>query len=492
MTSYQYDDIYQLTHVDYPSGSDYGYQYDAVGNRTKMFEYTTSTITTNYVYDNADELTQWTTSTVTMTFTYASDGCLSTKSDGTDTWTYDWDYERRLKAFKKNGATLVEYAHNPTGTRRYSSDSTLGLTNYFHSNGHVLGDYSSNWSLNKSYILGANAMVDRTTDPNASYYLTKDRLGSTREIVNSAENDVTCYDYDVWSDATESHLIGSVSTRYRAGGLESLADGLYAKSRRMYDPSLGRDVQANFDRTMLFRDGGRYDGPGAQLSQAHEKPCCGGPNGIPFSPCSEEEEGYCEMWLEDCHVLCDLDQCKDKYHRALCYRCCQCYYKRCWGDGCGDKWEKMDDPKPRVLLGPPDRCNSAVSCLVCYPACHGVDYNLAPGRNEPCDDEGHPHTWQNICSSSIDQGTSQVFQEYGDSVPLEAQFLAPFGLGECRGCAYKNLHFGRKTIPGLTYIVYINTSEKCPDYMPKHIGGYGVNRYWGDWHYLNSCRYLPK
>jgi len=68
-----------------------------------------------------------------MTFTYASDGCLATKSDGADTWEYEWDYERRLKAFRMNSATLFEYTYNPTGTRRQASDWTLGLTNYFYS-----------------------------------------------------------------------------------------------------------------------------------------------------------------------------------------------------------------------------------------------------------------------------------------------------------------------------------------------------------------------
>jgi len=171
VSGYTYDDIYQLTEVDYPSGSDYGYGYDPVGNRTKMFEYTASTITTTYTYDNADELTQWTTSTVTMSFTYASDGSLVSKSDSTDMWTYDWDYERRLKAFKKNSAALVEYTHNPTGTRRQASDSTLGVENYFHAGPRVLGEYNSNWSLVTSYILGADAILDRTTDPDTTAWV---------------------------------------------------------------------------------------------------------------------------------------------------------------------------------------------------------------------------------------------------------------------------------------------------------------------------------
>ncbi len=246
-TSYTYDDIYQLTEVDYPSGSDFGYQYDAVGNRTKMSEFTTqATITTTYTYDNADELTQWTTSTVTMTFTYASDGCLVSKSDGTDTWTYDWDYERRLEAFKENSATLVEYTYNPTGARRSASDSTLGVTNYFHAGLQVLGEYNSNWSLVTSYILGADAMLDRTTDPDTAYYLTRDRLGSTRELVNSSEVIKTRYGYDAWGDPTETQLSGGVSTDYRfRGWYYASTSEHYAGTGLDYEPAIGRTYQKN-------------------------------------------------------------------------------------------------------------------------------------------------------------------------------------------------------------------------------------------------------
>jgi len=163
-------------------------------------------------------------------------------------WTYDWDYERRLKAFKKNSATLVEYAHNPTGTRRYSSDSTLGLTNYFYSGNQVLGDYSSNWSLSKSYILGPSideiiAMIDRTTEPNTSYYFTRDRLGSTRELVNTEETINARYAYDVWGDPTETQLSGSISTRKQFTGRPySGTSALHNYRARYYANSVGRFV----------------------------------------------------------------------------------------------------------------------------------------------------------------------------------------------------------------------------------------------------------
>ena len=247
VTRYTYDDVYRLTHVDYPSGSDYGYDYDAVGNRTKMFEYTTSsTITTVYSYDAADELTQYTTSTLTMTFTYASDGCLTTKSDGTDTWTYVWDYERRLSAFKKNGSTLVEYGYNPTGTRRYASDATLGVTKFFYAGRRVLGDYDTSWSLKTSYVHGvwrdeALCMLDRTTEPSSPYYFMADRDKSTRELLDSSENVKTRYEYDVWGAPTETHLSGAVSTRYRARGkIHSDTTGLCMAAGGWYSTYEGR------------------------------------------------------------------------------------------------------------------------------------------------------------------------------------------------------------------------------------------------------------
>jgi len=184
-----------------------------------------------------------------MTFTYASDGCLATKSDSTDMWTYEWDYERRLAAFRKNVATLVEYGYNPTGTRRQASDATLGVENYFHSRGHVLADYNFNWTLEKSYILGPRvdeiiAMIDRTTDPNVSYYFMRDRLDSTRELVNTSETINTRYDYDVWGDPTESQLSGNVSTRHLCAGLTWDGRALYLR-KPPWSPELGRAIASS-------------------------------------------------------------------------------------------------------------------------------------------------------------------------------------------------------------------------------------------------------
>jgi len=145
-----------------------------------------------------------------------------------------------------NSATLFEYTYNPTGTRRQASDWTLGLTNYFYSGNHVLADYSSNWGLERSYIMGPTvdeiiAMIDRTTDPNVSHYFTRDRLGSTRELVNTSDTVNTRYAYNVWGDPTETQLSGSVTARYQFTGrsFDSTSD-LYNYRARHYDHGIGR------------------------------------------------------------------------------------------------------------------------------------------------------------------------------------------------------------------------------------------------------------
>jgi len=478
VSGYTYDDIYQLTAVDYPSGSDYGYEYDAVGNRTKMFEYTSSTITTTYTYDDADELTQWTTSTVTMTFTYASDGCLSTKSDGTDTWTYDWDYERRLKAFKKNSATLVEYAYSPTGTRRYSSDSTLGVTNYFYSGNHVLADYTSNWTLEKSYILGPRideiiVMIDRTT---------KDKLGSTRELMSDSETVDTRYEYDAWGDPTETQLIASVSTRYRGAGVEFLTAGLYA-SGRMYDPSEGRDTKANFDRISIIPDGGRYNinPPGDPSPIA----CCS--TGM-FHCDPARHPGYCEVNHEECRQRCEMDlACDRNYHKALCYRCCQAAYKRCWLDGCGAQASGVPG---EYVEGPPLKCKNNMFIEKCHQACHASNYYprlYCPLPNEPCDDEGGNHNWNTIMTSA-----QSVCIEYGNAVRLVAISLPdpapvepPVRL-RCQKCYYQWVGTSTGLKPFFNITIFAE-KEQCPAYFPKALSGY-----WADEQMWNSCGPWPE
>jgi len=513
VTSYTYDDIYELSYVNYPSGSDYGYEYDAVGNRLKMLEYTASTITTTYTYDDADELTEWTTSTVTMTFGYASDGCLSTKSDGTDMWTYEWDYERRLKAFKENGATLVEYTYNPTGTRRYSSDSTLGLTNYFYSGNHVLADCSSNWSLDTSYVLGANAMVDRTTDPDTAYYLTRDRLRSTREIVNSAQTVNTRYDYDAWGDPTEMQLIGSVSTRYRMQGREwSEATGLGVTRGGWYSPVEARRLKSAQAGTGAPRVGvWSHFYPSQPID----------PGDINPLDCMRVCEGQWWTCMNSCG---NRPGCMQSWTLGLCGRCCQCWFKRCFG-GCADldqsnpnnrlmiwyddfnvPWDPDNhrpggfafpggpdwgDNFPSIARCPGDLCGVPDFAPAVYPGIDSMDDASVNGTNVCASLVGIHVEWNALWHRN--PFTLVEFFDWS-AIGVGSQYPAPH---MCKRCVYPDL-FSNPPIalgfygePDTWGLLWVNLHETCPSYMPARTAWDADKQYfpnpYGEFAAWNSC-----
>jgi len=354
-------------------------------------------------------------------------------------------------------------------------------------------DYSSGWGLEKSYILGLwtdeiVCFVDRTadSDPPPRYYFTKDRLNSTRELINASATVMTRYDYDVWSVTSEAHLVGSVSTRYRAGGLEDLAEGMYAKPKTMYDPSVGREVKGNFNYTMVFPDGGRYEGPGRALGPAMVEPrlCTNVPVAYGHDP---PPEGYCEMWWRECTARCEsTGACHANWHKALCYRCCRCYYKRCW-NGCGETGANRGlELGKDYLYGPPDTCRSHMSRRVCPKACFAYNYYpplVHPDTPDRCDSEGKPHRWDNICASA-----KYVYDEYGVSVRWTGASMPGEGLSGvsfgCKRCAYEGVGYWEYrpvTLAGFSVSVH-RTREACPAWFPKWL-----SPYWPDRAMWNSC-----
>jgi len=487
VTSYTYDDIYQLTAVDYPSGSDFGYEYDAVGNRLKMYEYTSSTITTTYRYDDADELTQWTTSTLTMSFGYASDGCLVSKSDGSYTWTYDWDYERRLAAFKKNGASLVEYTFNPTGTRRQASDATLGVENYFCAGKRVLGDYDCNWGLETSYLHGTLrdeilCMLDRTTDPDTAHYFTSDRSRSTCELVNSSETVKTRYGYDAWGAPTERKLVGNVSTRYQFTGTEYCGTIALGISRGgWYSPVEARRLTSAVVASP----------PGSRAVTSHLYSFS-----APVRSLQQDCVDHCDANHDDCFDECEYGPqygqkgCDRSWTLGPWARCCQCWYKRCF-IACLEGWggDSMQHPPAAG-----DNRRSVSDCP--SEMCGASNYSFEPKRYEG-DITLEAEYWagqfgfyvihaRNVCASLW-----QIHSQWGVywyTSPLAYRLLTPSGW--CVGCVYHAATVNDRPDlavpgrPGLRCVaswphntVYLNvpmsaqrTGEPCPKYIPQWYG----------------------
>jgi RHS repeat-associated protein len=99
---YTYDDLYRLTAVNYITGPDESFGYDAVGNRTSK----------NGLANTYDAANQILTANVTQVFTHDNNGNVT----GRDSDTFTWDHENRLLSASIGGATITSN-YNGDGLR---------------------------------------------------------------------------------------------------------------------------------------------------------------------------------------------------------------------------------------------------------------------------------------------------------------------------------------------------------------------------------------
>jgi len=108
---YTYDELYRLVSEVRKDETDTNtiysqtFSYDANGNRLQLVK--TGTIgneTINYTYNAADQIVQESVAGgATTTYSFDANGNMIQKSDGTNTYTYGYDYENRLTSFDAPG-----------------------------------------------------------------------------------------------------------------------------------------------------------------------------------------------------------------------------------------------------------------------------------------------------------------------------------------------------------------------------------------------------
>ncbi len=158
-TDYTYDDLYRLTGVTYPDLTTASYTYNDVGNRTQLVD---SSGTTNYTYDNADRLL----------------------SAGTTTY-YFYDGFNALVETNSSGVTVARY--------------TSGL-------------WIDEW-----------ISMDRG---GASYCYSRDGLGSIVGLIDAGQATVATYQYDAFGVIKSQ--TGNVINPYKFTGREyDVESGLY-------------------------------------------------------------------------------------------------------------------------------------------------------------------------------------------------------------------------------------------------------------------------
>jgi RHS repeat-associated protein len=240
-TTYGYDTYDRLTSVCFQAGTCPGggdpfirWTYDAVGNRLTEAR---SNGTTNYTYNNADQLTQ----AGSTAYTYDQNG--NEKSAGSRTFNYD--LADRL-ASTTSGGTTTTYTYDGDGNRLQASTGSQASkkTNYLWD---VQGDLAqlalerdgSN-ALLRRYVYGVQR-VSMTTGA-AAYYYHYDNLGSVANVTSSSGASQWTEVYEPFgSIRAETKNAGGAPTNFmKFAGEYQDPTGLYYLRARQYDPTIGR------------------------------------------------------------------------------------------------------------------------------------------------------------------------------------------------------------------------------------------------------------
>ena len=231
-TSYGYDSIYQLLSAVQGSTTTESYTYDPVGNRTASLG------VSSYTTNASNELT----STSSASYTYDSNGNTLTKTVGSNTTTYSWDYENRLTGVTLPGAGgTVSFKYDPLG-RRIEKTTSSTTSVYAYDGNNLVEETNSSGAVVARY-----AQTEKVDEPlamlrsGATSYYNADGLGSVTSLTNAAGAAAETYTYDSFGKVTAS--VGSLTNPFQYTGRELDPEiGLYYYRARYYDPAIGRFI----------------------------------------------------------------------------------------------------------------------------------------------------------------------------------------------------------------------------------------------------------
>jgi RHS repeat-associated protein len=164
-------------------------------------------------------------------------GNLTSKTEGTDTWTYSWNAENQLTKVEKNGAEVARFAYDPLG-RRVEKVASGVTTGYTYDDDNILRE--SRGSSTVKYIHGGETDKPLAVDDAAALtYFHADGLGSIAKMTNGAGAVSLVRQYDAWGNLE----LGVSEPSYSFTGREwDPETGLYYYRARYYDPEASRFV----------------------------------------------------------------------------------------------------------------------------------------------------------------------------------------------------------------------------------------------------------
>jgi RHS repeat-associated protein len=258
----------------YPNGSplsSFGYAYNAVGQITAWTNLwdTVPMRVWQPAYDAVDELTNVASTggvSPITSYTYAYDPAANrllaatnggqmtssynilnqfiSSSIPSNNVTYEWDGENRLTAINQ-GSNREEFSYDGMSRRVGVTEMANGVTisNFFYlwceTNICEVRDSTGANVTKRLFDQGEQAVGTGAQPAAASYYYTRDHLGSVRESVDATGTLASRFDYDPYGQQTVLQQNFKPEFGY-AGYVADSASGLYFTRHRALDSSLGR------------------------------------------------------------------------------------------------------------------------------------------------------------------------------------------------------------------------------------------------------------
>lgn len=233
--SFEYDDAYRLTGIDYPDGSEEEYKYDELNRRQPAIGAPWSYSSTGSVTDSGLEQ-----------FTYDQNGNRKTRVEGGITSHYFYDeFDRLIRIEKPLGIIVAEYEYDPTGRR--ISKTVGGVKTFFYYNERgIAAELDASGNVTRKYLFAPQnywGTAPLAIEVGGNYYYShNDHLGTPRKLVTGNGNPSWEASYDAFGKAsiTTSGLINNLRFPGQYYDAES---GLHQNFRRDYDPLLGAYIQ---------------------------------------------------------------------------------------------------------------------------------------------------------------------------------------------------------------------------------------------------------
>jgi RHS repeat-associated protein len=239
--------------------NNYGYQYDAIGNRqTSVANGLVSTYTANLL----NQYTSIADASNSSTPSYDLDGNMTTNG----VWSYTWDSENRLVSAASNGVTVVQnlYDHK---SRRIAKITASTTTAFLYDDWNLVSETQVSgltpqvsyyvWGLDLSGSLqgagGVGGLLCKSGTGVSPVFYTYDANGNVTDLIDSSGAVAAHYEYDAFGNTTAVTGDRAAANPFRFSTKYFDAEtGLYYYGYRYYLSSLGCWLA----RDMIYEKGG--------------------------------------------------------------------------------------------------------------------------------------------------------------------------------------------------------------------------------------------